>query len=98
MKKYCLFLLLIAILLAPVGCAESKSTVELYPYVQPSVDKTGLVINISTRKIHFDPDCYHVKGAKEENLRYATHTSDNVNILFSMDYTFCKTCSNKKAS
>ena len=96
MKKCCLFLLLFATLLAPVGCAEAKSTVELYPYtqdVQPSVDKTGLVVNVSTHKIHFDPDCYHIKSAKEENLRYTAHTSDTVNTLFSMDYALCETCS-----
>ena len=93
MKKCCLFLLFIALLFAPVGCAERKSTVELSPYQQPSVDKNGLAVNVTTKKIHFDTECRHVKSTKEDNLRYAEHTTDNVNTLFSMGYTLCETCS-----
>ncbi len=92
MKKCCLFLLLFATLFAPVGCEKPESTIELSPYVQPSVDKTGLIVNVSTQKIHFDHECRHVKAAKETNLRYTVHTTDAVNTLFSMDYTLCDTC------
>lgn len=92
MKKYCVFLLLFALLFAPVGCQKRESTVELLPYSQPSVDKSGLAVNITTLKIHFDVECRHVKGAKEENLRYTPRTTDTVNILFSMGYTPCEDC------
>ena len=93
MKKCCLFLLLAAILVAPVGCSDRESAIEVYPYLQPSVDKTGLAVNISTHKIHIDTECRHVKNSKEDNLRYTEHTTENVNTLFSMGYTLCQDCS-----
>ena len=93
MKHCCLILLTLALLLSTVGCQKTESTVELYPYTQQTVDKTGLAVNVSTLKIHTDPDCYHVKASQEKNLRYAPDTAETVNTLFSMGYTFCKTCS-----
>ena len=93
MKRCCLFLLFFALLFAPVGCAKEQSTVELHPYSQPSVDKSGLCVNISSKTIHLDPDCRHVQTSREENLRYTAHTTESVNTLFSMGYTLCQDCS-----
>ena len=90
--KRCLLLLLILSLFAPVGCEKAESTIVLLPYSQPSVDKKAIPVNISSKTVHFDHNCTHVKNAKEENLRSLDHTTDNINTLLSMGYTLCKTC------
>lgn len=95
-RKTLLIFFLILSLFAPVGCQKADSTINLLPYSQPSVDKGTVSVNISSKTIHLDHNCTHVKNAKEENLRSLDHTTDNINTLFSLGYTLCKACSDTK--
>lgn len=94
-RRFLIFLLILT-LFAPVGCANTESTVELIPYTQPSVDAVpptvrAIAVNISSRTIHLDPSCPHVERALAANLR--TTAESNVNTLLGMGYHLCTGCS-----
>ena len=90
--RYLLIPLLILALFAPVGCEKVESTVILQPYLQPTVDKKAITVNISSKTVHLDPLCEHIETSKAENLRTVDNTPDAVNTLLSMDYHICKDC------
>lgn len=92
MKRITL-LILTALLLFATGCESEESTLELLPYTESAAQTDGIACNVTTLKLHFDPDCYHVRLADPDHLRYAEDTTDTVNTLYSMGYTRCEDCS-----
>jgi hypothetical protein len=91
-RRLLIFLLTVS-LFATVGCQKQENDIVLIPYTQPAVDKKPITVNIASKIIHLREDCIHIGRTSPENLRYAEHTSDNVNTLLDMEYRFCEVCS-----
>ena len=91
--KLLLFLLITALCLFSVGCEANESTIELLPYTESTAQTEGIACNVTTLKLHFDPDCYHIKRTNPDHLRYAKDDTDTINTLYSMGYTRCEDCS-----
>lgn len=80
--------------------AESES--EYIPTVQETetevsiADSYSIVINISSKTFHIDPNCRHVKRMKEENKIIIE--CEDPSALISQGYKACKTCSSEYVS
>ena len=94
MKQKLIFLLSLLLLLSSCGATDSTISVAEGSDAQPNTENAEsiLYVNVSAKKIHFKPDCRHLKQSSAKNISRVGYTDDALQSLLAMEYAPCDNC------
>lgn len=94
--KYRLILVLLSALLFLSSCGASDSIISIAENTTerplPDLSQPIIIVNVTSKTVHYSSTCRFVKNAKEENLRYINNEDNTLADLQAMEYSICSYC------